>query len=110
MKYLKHALGVDGVLTKAFAYYSDKTQIDMVLERGDRNVNIIEMKYCDGPYTLTAKEAEKMKARRQIVGKLYRKRMAFSTIMVTAENTVQNQYSSEMIQRTVSLSDLFKDT
>jgi hypothetical protein len=36
--------------------------------------------------------------------------MAFSTIMVTTENTVQNQYSSEMIQRTVSLSDLFKDT
>lgn len=109
LQQMKHALGVDGVLTKAFAYYSDKTQIDMILERNDRNVNIIEMKYCDGPYTLTAKEVEKMKARRDIVSKLYRKRMAFSIVMVTTEGVVQNQYSSEMIQRTVRLNDLFKD-
>ena len=64
---------------------------------------------CDGPYTLTAKETEKMKARKEIVSKLYRRRMAFSTIMVTTESVVQNQYASELIQRTIPLKELFKD-
>ena len=109
LQQLKHAIGVDGVLTKAFAYYDEKTQIDMILERNDRNVNIIEMKYSDEPYTLTVKEAAKLRSRKQIVPKLYKRRMAYSVIMVTTEGTVQNQYSSELIQRTVLLKELFKD-
>ena len=109
LQQLKHAIGVDGVLTKAFAYYDEKTQIDMILERNDRNVNIIEMKYSDEPYTLTVKEAAKLRNRKQIVPKLYKRRMAYSVIMVTTEGTVQNQYSSELIQRTVLLKELFKD-
>ena len=107
LQQIKHALGVDGILTKAFAYHSDDTQIDMILERGDRNVNILEMKYCDGPYTITAAEAAKLKNRRQTVSRLYKKRMAFSTVLVSTEGVTQNQFASELIQRTILINELF---
>lgn len=104
---VKRALGIDGIWTKAYAYCGQGTQIDMILERGDRCVNIIEIKYTDGPFTISAEFAEKLKMRRQVVAGLFKKHMSYLGVIITIEGLTPNTYASSLIQNELTLHELF---
>ena len=42
MPQIRRALGIAGVATKTFAYQTDGAQVDMVIERADKTVCLIE--------------------------------------------------------------------
>ena len=105
LQQIKRALGIEGVSTKAFAYRGKGFQIDMILEREDRHVNIFEMKYHDGPVPVSREYAQKLDARKEKVALLYKKRMAFSTVLVTVDGLQSGGSSS--VQRTLTIEDLF---
>lgn len=46
---IKQALGISGISTQTFAYYSKEAQIDLVIDRGDKIVNLCEIKFYAGP-------------------------------------------------------------
>ncbi len=103
---IKSALGVDGVLTKLYAYCDREVQVDMVLERNDRVVNIFEIKCTDEPYAVTEADERKFRLRRQAISRLYKKQMAFSTILLSSEGVVPNAHAAA-VQRVLTLNDLF---
>ncbi|MBR3304079.1 MAG: ATP-binding protein [Bacteroidales bacterium] len=104
---IKRALGVDGISSKAFAYLDKNIQVDMILERADRVVNIFEMKYYDGQLSISAKYADTLNTRKQIISKLYKNKLSFSTVLLTADGLKENEFSTASVQIALTLDSLF---
>lgn len=106
------ALGISGIQTNIYSWRTpndveDGAQIDMVINRADRCVNICEMKYSRDEYDLQKAEADKLQHRLNCFAKYAEQRKALILTMVTCFGVKKNMYSS-LIQREVTLHDLFQ--
>lgn len=105
---IKNKLGILGVSTSTYALHHKDAQIDMVIERGDNIVNLCEMKYSDEPFTIEKRYADSLRNKRSVLRSLIKKKQSVSIVMVTTNGLKQNQYSSELVQNEILLSDLFR--
>lgn len=108
---IKAALGISGVVTQ-FSTWKSKTsdpgaQIDIVIDRRDRTVNLCEVKFSVAPFTIDKAYAEKLRnkigAFRTETGT---KKSVFLT-MITSFGVKENMYSGGLVQGKVVLGDLF---
>jgi len=44
---IKQKLGISGIYTEEFCWYNDKTQIDLLIDRADKTINLCEIKFHD---------------------------------------------------------------
>jgi AAA+ ATPase superfamily predicted ATPase len=110
---IKAALGVSGVLTRVFSWrhvpddvHPDGAQIDLLLERADRVIDVCEMKWCDGAYAIDKAGERKLRNRLETFRVVTGTRCAVQLVMVTPEGVVRNAHSG-VVQAEVSLDDLF---
>lgn len=115
IKEIKQKLGVSGVLTEESVWYTkgddelgiDGAQIDLVMERRDRVINLCEMKYSINEYVIDkdydAVLRNKLEAFRRITGS----RCSLQITMITTYGVKKNKYSN-LIQSQVTLDDLFR--
>jgi hypothetical protein len=52
---IKKALGISGVMSKTYSWQNEHAQIDLVIDRADKVVNIFEIKYSQVPFVITQK-------------------------------------------------------
>lgn len=110
---IKAALGIAGVETGESAWRCVSrdpdvkgAQIDLVIRRADRVVNLCEMKFCSEKFAIDAAYAEKL---REKIGAFKRKtgtRDNCHLTFVTTYGLRRNPHSS-MVQSEVTLDDLF---
>lgn len=50
---IKKALGIEGVQTNTYAWANTKAQIDLIFDRKDNVINLIEIKFSHNPFTIT---------------------------------------------------------
>jgi len=111
---IKMALGVSAVytLTSSFISKGDKnasgTQIDMLLDRDDGVINICEAKFYDGPFTITKEYASKLRNKRTVFKEETGTNKNLSLVMISSFGIKENAYSTELIDNSISLEDLFK--
>ncbi len=107
---IKHALRIDAISTLTYSWRSKSThpasQIDIIIERADRIVNICEVKYSQDEYKLDKDEYEKMRRRKNAFIQETGLRHTPWLTMITTEGVSRGKYS-EMIQSQVCLDDLF---
>lgn len=113
---IKHALGLDTISTVFYSWRSaavesdraaSKAQIDIVIERADRLVNICEVKYCDRPYQIDKEEYNKFANRMAMFKEQTRLRGGIIPTFVTPDGVMRNSYSELLGVREVTLDDLF---
>ncbi|MCR5790579.1 MAG: ATP-binding protein [Lachnospiraceae bacterium] len=111
---IKMKLGISGVQTEANSWYCrpdpDKglfgSQIDLIIVRADRIINLCEMKYSDTEYMMSKQDDDKLKKRiNDLVVGTGTKNAIFPTL-VTNHGLVDNSYS-DRIQAVVTADDLF---
>ena len=107
---IKRALRIDGISTLNYSWRSKTSkpavQIDIIIERADKIVNVCEVKYSQDKYELDKEEYEKINRRRSTFIKETGLRHASWLTMITTEGLAKGMYS-EMIQSQVTLDDLF---
>lgn len=107
---IKRALRIDGISTLNYSWRSKTSkpaaQIDIIIERADRIVNVCEVKYSLDKYELNKEEYEKINQRRTAFIQETGLRHASWLTMITTEGLAKGLYS-EMIQSQVTLDDLF---
>lgn len=107
---IKLALRIDGISTLCYSWRSKTTkpaaQIDIIIERSDKIVNICEVKYSQDEYELDKEEYEKINHRRSTFIAETGLRHASWLTMITTEGLKKGMYSG-MIQNVVKLDDLF---
>ena len=85
----------------------EKAQIDLIIKRADKVVNVCEMKFYDGDYSMKKKDYDDIERRVRAFRADNNVRMAIHPVLVTTFGLADNQYSS-IFQNTVTLKDLFK--
>ena len=111
---IKAALGISGIRTDAYAWRRrgdrerDGAQIDLLISRADKSVNICEMKYAPSKYEMTAQEHDRMLHRRIA----YVEDSGFTgsvfLTLVSPYGAKRNEYSND-VQSEVTLDDLFRE-
>lgn len=107
---IKCALRIDGISTLCYSWRSKEStpaaQIDIIIERADKIVNVCEVKYCQDEYTLDKEEYEKLNKRKNAFIKETGLRHTPWLTMITTEGVAKGKYT-EMIPSQVALDDLF---
>lgn len=107
---IKAALGISGVHTEIAPWRSRESspahQIDMVIDRADRIVNICEMKYSNAEYTITKAYDQELREKVQAFIEETHSRKTPHLTMVTTYGLKSNEYSNR-IQRSLKLDCLF---
>ncbi len=60
---IKRRLGISGMLSNISCFQNKNAQIDMVIDRADRIINLCEIKFSTGPYALTKSYSDKIRSR-----------------------------------------------
>ncbi len=109
---IKKALKIDGIGTEYYAWRNkatnDKTQIDLIIERADKMINLCEIKYSEGTYLLDKEEAEKIRKRRATFVEQTGTRCGILPTLISTNGASQNSYVAEMAFQ-ITLDDLFED-
>lgn len=117
---IREALGISGVSAEVFSWFSKAkevqtdgnkyvkrrgAQIDMLIDRADKVINMCEMKFWSQPYTMTKKDEDDIERK---VETLKRETGTDKNVIVTMITTkgLQRNEHSECVQRELVLEDL----
>ena len=115
---IKEALSINGVITNVCSWRtttpeeSEKknirgAQIDLLLDRNDRIINLCEMKFSEGKYTITKSYDEILRNKKTRLIEETKTRKAVHITMVTTYGLTRNAYYNN-IQSEVTADDLFR--
>lgn len=82
-------------------------QIDLLLDRGDRCINICEMKFSNGTFTINNKYADDLEKKRDVFVDTTKTKKTMFLTMVTTYGTAKNAYYKKLIHNEVTMKDLF---
>ena len=112
IKQLRHALRIDnvGIEVATFAQKGTETtkgaQIDLLIKREDKVVNLCEMKCVDDVFEITKSYSEQLLNKVQTFQSVSPKRTSTHLTMVTTFGIKPNKYAS-LVQQEITLDDLF---
>ncbi len=109
---IKQALGISGIQSSVYSWrspkdVSEKVQIDLLINRADRCVNLCEMKYCYKEYEMTQQERERIDDHLHAFMQYAEPRKSIRVTMITSFGVKRNS-NSYIVQNEVILADLFK--
>lgn len=107
---IKKALRIDGISTINYAWRSKSStpgaQINLVIERADKIVNLCEIKYSQTPYSIAKDEYQKLLNRREAFSKETGLRHSPWITMIVSESLSQGMYS-DIAQGIITKDELF---
>ncbi len=112
---IKKALGISGILTDVFSFVCkadqeagiEGSQIDLVIWRADRIINLLEMKYTQGPYAISRAVSQELRRKANDFALSTKTKCGIHTTLVTPYGLKWNEYAGE-IQSQVTAEDLFQ--
>lgn len=110
---IKSKLGISGILTNISGFRSignqhhKGIQIDMLIDRNDRSINLCEMKFYNNEITLTKEDVEKMRQRRTRFQEITKTKKTIFNTLVTTYGVSPNQYSLSQVDNVITMDDLF---
>ena len=114
LEQIKMKLGISGISTETSTWRKigegpeKGAQIDLVIDRSDRVINLCEMKFSETPFTITKDYEEKLRLRMAIFKESTKTRKSVVNTMVTTYGVLPGKHSS-IIHSEVILDDLFKE-
>lgn len=113
---IKHKLGISGVLSEESVWYTKGdpelgiggTQIDLLIDRRDRVINICEMKFSINEYIIDKSYDSALRNKLDTFRRMTDCKKSLQTTMITTYGVKKNKYSS-LIQSHVVLDDLFHE-
>jgi hypothetical protein len=84
-------------------------QIDLLIDRSDKVINLCEIKYSDGPYTIDKKYMEKLQSKVALFRQLTKTRKGIALTMITSSGLVKNSYSMNSIHSQIIADNLFEE-
>ena len=107
---IKKALVISGMLTEASSWMGsdgvEKGQIDLVIDRRDRVVNLCEMKFSTGPFDITKAYSEKLRNRMSLFRSVTKTTKSLANTFVTTYGVKNGKYSG-IVSSQATMDDLF---
>ena len=112
---IKKALGISGVITNEYSWRTAANdehpgaQIDLLIDRSDKVINLCEIKYSDNPYTIDKKYMENLRNKVALFRQITKTRKGIVLTMITNSGLVNNSFSMNNIHSQITADDLFVD-
>ena len=107
---IKMALGISGITANAFSWLGKgkdrSAQIDLLIDRADKTINICEMKFYNKPYAMTAKDEDDIERKVSSFIEATHTDKNIIVTMITAKGLERNEHS-EGVQKELTLDQLF---
>lgn len=108
---IKKALGISGIVSHASSWQSlDEergAQIDLLIDRRDRVINICELKYAGAPLKIEKGYAADLKNKLETFRSKTQTRKALMLTMITTYGLQQNIHARSLVNSQVIMDDLF---
>jgi uncharacterized protein len=110
---VKNALGVSGVYTQTFSFFKkaneteEGLQIDMLIERADRVIDLFEIKFYNTEFTMTKAYAEKLSQRIRLFTSLSKTKHQVRLSMITPFGLKNPNYSPGLLHSDFTMDALF---
>lgn len=109
IQHIRHALGLDKIAVEYYSWRSSmspRAQVDMIIERADRLINLCEIKYCQSEYVITAEEDMKFRNRIAAFIRESKTRYGILPTWITSYGLFENEYSFNVSYQ-ITMDDLF---
>ena len=113
IRQIKRALGISGVITSASAWSKreddqEGTQIDLLLKRNDNVLNMCEIKYYGGMFTVKKDYYLTLLGRQELLTEKVSPRITVRSTLITTYGLTRNEYSGAFTN-VITLDDLFAE-
>lgn len=107
---IEQKLGISGIYTNVYSWVSspkseEKAQIDLIIKRGDKIVNICEMKFYEGPYKIKKSDYDNIIHKVNVFRNESLIRWAIHPVLVTVDKPAVSEYLS-VFQNIITLDNL----
>lgn len=108
---IKKALGISGIQTTSASWMgtdgTDAAQIDLLIDRRDQTISIIEVKYSIGEYAITKEDAAKLRRKVAVFKAATKTKKAVTVCMITTYGLRNNEHSGSLVQQSLDMEVLF---
>lgn len=110
---IKKALGISGVYSNVSAWKftgNDElpgAQIDLLIDRNDKVVNLCEAKFSDKEFVITKDYAQELRKKKLVFEQITKTKKSVFTTLLSTYPALQNKYYLEEIQSEVTIDALF---
>ena len=106
LEQVKKALGISGILTKSTSWRNKDSQIDLVIDRADRIINLCEIKFSLEKYKITKEYADHLRDRMTAFRDAIKTKKSLINTFITTYGVFQDKYSS-ICQSEITMDVLF---
>ena len=110
IKEIKKALGISGIQANVFSWISRNTkqgaQIDLVIDRNDRVINLCEIKFLKGPFEIDKAYDSALRNKIEAFRTETKTKKALHLTMITTYGIKQGKYSG-VVQSEINMNELF---
>lgn len=111
---IKKALGISGIYAEYSGFYQKGkdgqpgVQIDLLIERKDRVINLFEIKFYAATFSLTKSTALELRTKRQLFKEYTQTNCHLFLNMITTFGVTNNEHSLGLIDKTLTMEMLFE--
>jgi uncharacterized protein len=111
---IKKGLGISGIYTEQSLWRNDGradeqgAQIDLLLDRADNTINLIEIKFSVSQFVIDKKYAAELENKKQVFGDKTGTRKNLLLTMLTSYGVKKNEHFHNTIQRELTMDALFE--
>jgi len=105
---IKSALGVAKVFSTNSSWHNKDAQIDLIINRDDNTINLCEMKFHGGPFSIDKKYYENLRNKETAFKDKTKTRKNTNTIMISTFGIIDNSYSLSIIENSITMDALFQ--
>jgi uncharacterized protein len=108
---IKQKLGISGVYTEISAWRSAQSspgvQIDLVIDRNDRVINLCEIKFSNKTYSISSEYAAKLRNKLEVFKSETNTKKTIFLTMICANGLQDNQHARQVVRDSMDLEALF---
>ena len=109
---IKKALGIQAVYTETSIWQSQDpsggAQIDLLLDRNDRIINVCEIKFAQETYTITKRYSENLRYKIAAFRAATKTKKTVLLTMITTYGLTQNKYVQQLVSDDLTMDMLFE--
>ena len=109
---IKKALGISGVQTQSSAWIgvsgNQKAQVDLVIDRRDRVINLCEMKFSIKKFQITKQYAEELRVKVGLFKEITNTNKSVYLTFITTFGLDANEYAAALVQNSLTMDALFE--
>ncbi len=111
---IKQALGISGIYTRSSSFLKKPdadgpgVQVDLLIDRNDQTINLVEIKFSNDGFTITREYAKKLRNKIQIFRQSSKTRKQVFLTLISTFGLKQNMHSVGLVDNDLDLEVLFE--